>query len=254
MRAGTTIRLWRLANAVSIIGVAQFVVCCWLAMAKYPGGTLREPNAEGYAFYENFLSDLGRARAWGGEDNAASAALFNGSVQVLAVSLVPFFLLLPLHAPDRPWMMGLAATFGLLSLVALAGIGRTPYDELGSDHILALFCWIGLLFAAAVLHGAALLLSREAPSALGLVSLTLAGIVAAYLFWGLAATPFLGGATAPQSAPVKWQKSLVAACLAWYVIFSVWMLLRVRRAGAESASTTASLDEEARRFMKRLGA
>lgn len=253
MRATTTIRLWRIASAVSLLGVVQFVACCGLAMARYPGGTLIEPNAEGYKFYENFLSDLGRTRAWGGEDNAASAALFNRSVQVLAVSLVPFFLLLPLHAPDRPWIMGLAAALGLFSLLALARIGQTPYDVRGTEHIFALFCWVGLLFAAAALHSMALIFSRDAPSSLGLVSLTLAIIVAAYLFWGLAASPFLGGATAPHSAPVKWQKSLVAACLAWYLIFSLWMLFRVRRAKAESASPAATLDEDALAYMKRLG-
>lgn len=252
MNHAFAIRLWRIASAVSLLGVAQFVVCCAMAMTRYPGGTLADPHAQGYAFYENFLSDLGRTRAWGGEDNAESAALFNGSLQVLAVALVPFFLLLPMHAPDRPWLMGLAAALGLFSLAALARIGQTPYDVRGSEHIFALFCWVGLLFAAAALHGAALVFSREAPSALGLVSLTLAIIVAAYLFWGLAASPFLGGATAPQSAPVKWQKSLVAACLAWYLIFSLWMLLRVRRAKVDSASPAASLDDDALAYMKRL--
>ena len=48
--------------------VALFV----LAMLLYPGGTVRNPLTHGYAFFQNFGSDLGRTVAFNGRSNRGS--------------------------------------------------------------------------------------------------------------------------------------------------------------------------------------
>ena len=37
-----------------------FLILTGIAMLFYPGGTMTDPHVHGYAFFSNFLSDLGR--------------------------------------------------------------------------------------------------------------------------------------------------------------------------------------------------
>jgi hypothetical membrane protein len=178
MHLETGIRLWRWGNAVSCFGVVQFLCLCTLAALLYPGGTLLERSTTGYSFSENFLSDLGRTDSWSNKPNARAATLFNGAVVVLGVSIVPFFLCLPLHAPDRSHLLWVAAAFGLGSAVALVGIGLTPYDVYFGAHHTALFFWVTLLSVTVMLHFWALFTSDECSSWFALLSLALLIVIA----------------------------------------------------------------------------
>ena len=52
------------AYIVGFIGLMQYLgVTTWL-MSFYPGGNLADKSIEGYDFFRNFLSDLGRPRAF----------------------------------------------------------------------------------------------------------------------------------------------------------------------------------------------
>jgi hypothetical protein len=62
-----------------------------MAMLLYPGGTIRDPSTSGYSFFQNFLSDLGRTVAWGGQPNYRSAFLFVTSFVILALALAGSF-------------------------------------------------------------------------------------------------------------------------------------------------------------------
>jgi hypothetical membrane protein len=161
MYVETFARLWRWGNAVCFLGVLQFLVCTTLAMLNYPGGTLVDRHSVGYALFANYLSDLGRTVACSGSANGVSAALFNTSIVLLGVSTVPFFVFLPLHAPDRARLLWTAAAFGVLSAFGLIGIGLTPYDKHLAAHLEAHFWWILFFLIAVFLHFLALLQSEE---------------------------------------------------------------------------------------------
>ena len=72
------------------IGIFLFVIFNFISMIIYPGGTIIEPESKGYSFFYNFLSNLGEWKAKNGEDNTASAYLFNSSMLILTLSYFLF--------------------------------------------------------------------------------------------------------------------------------------------------------------------
>ena len=82
-------------NNISIkqgyIGILLFLILNFISMVVYPGGTIIEPDTNGYSFFYNFLSNLGEWTAKNGEDNTVSAYLFNSSMLILALSYFLFY-------------------------------------------------------------------------------------------------------------------------------------------------------------------
>ena len=123
--------------------------------------------------------------------------------------------------------MTAAAACGVVSSLALVGIGVTPYDRLFAAHHWALVIWIVSLLATTALHAWALLTSREGLGLIALASIGLAFLLVSYLTRGL---DFL--VLRARSAPVDLhpgailaQKQVVFGALAWYAAVSVRMLL-----------------------------
>lgn len=227
----TGLRLWRIGNAVSCFGVVQFVVLTGLAMHYYPND---------YSLFGDFLSDLGRTTC-SGKPNAVSAMLFNGSLALLSVSLIPFFWFLPLHAADRARLLRIVSYFGFASCAALVGIAIWPYDTHPSEHMLALFYWLMLMLAISALHCIALLSSKQAFSILGLLSLGLFLMIAAFIIRGLA----FGAAEETVVA----QKCLVGYSLAWFIVFSY---RAARSEDLELPFIDSELDEMANDYIDRV--
>jgi len=130
---------WRVNKLVLVFGllamsgIAQFVFSLALAIDQYG-------DEDGYSITENFLSDLGRTRTVDGLNNVAASAIFNRSVVILSLSLVPFFCALTTvlhkHRASVP-------SFGVVSSLGLVGIGLTPYDRYFVAHNVALGLWLG---------------------------------------------------------------------------------------------------------------
>ena len=83
--------------AIAILGIVQFFFFTSLAMTKYAGGSglgadragrIESQHSVSYDWSRNFLSDLGREKAWSGTDNSVSARYFNGAVILLGIALV----------------------------------------------------------------------------------------------------------------------------------------------------------------------
>jgi hypothetical membrane protein len=236
------LRLWRWGNAVCCLGVLQFVACVGLAMLCYPGGSVADRHSPGYAIFGNFLSDLGRETAWCGRPNGASCRLFNISIVLLGLATAPFFLFLPLHAPDRAALLGVAAALGVVSACGLIGIGLTPYDRYLEAHLRALAWWLVPFWIAVVIHSLALLLSEECHGVFPLLSMGLAVLIGVYALQGIDVGLHLvlnGQPEATLSAlttSVAGQKYVAAASIAWYAVFSARMLFRVEKQSREEFS------------------
>jgi hypothetical membrane protein len=239
MNLETGIRLWRWGNAVSCFGVVQFLCLCALAAVWYPGGTLLERDTVGYSFSENFLSDLGRTQSWSGQPNATACVLFNTAAVVLGVSIIPFFLFLPLHAPDQSRILWIAAGSGVASALALTGIGLTPYDVRFEAHHTALFFWVVFLLVTVLLHAGAFLMSEGASPLFGVLSLGLVGVIVLYLLGGIEflLSSSLGSREQAFVGFVSTQKYVMLAAVAWYLVFSVRMVCTTEFPSADRDST-----------------
>lgn len=115
-----------------------FIVLTGLAMLFYPGGKYADHNAIGYAFIENFFSDLGRFRTFSGNTKYISMILFVTAMVLLALSLIRFiFQFLKsinnnhIDKPVEKIAIISAIAYGILQI----GIAFTPYDLTLKGHM-----------------------------------------------------------------------------------------------------------------------
>ncbi len=191
-----------IVSLVAMVGVLQFLVAVGFAIAYYPGG---------YSFFGDFLSDLGGSST--GKANPGVARLFNGSIVVLGISLVPFFALVPStvdSAGRSSWVFGAG---GAVSSMGLVGIGLTPYDVYTMAHNTALAMWLGPMFVLAVLYLELALDSRNASA--GLIACT-AGLILAVVFYGLIGF---------HLGHVAMQKVTVVLSIVWFVVLAFRVML-----------------------------
>ncbi|MCB9032330.1 MAG: hypothetical protein H6553_00675 [Chitinophagales bacterium] len=118
---------------------------CWLfisltalAMLFYPGGKYANHNSVGYAFIENFFSDLGRFRTFNGGTKYISMVLFITAMVVLALSIIRFIFQFLKSIHDKK-QYKIVQTIAIISAVAYGvlqiGIALTPYDLTKSGHM-----------------------------------------------------------------------------------------------------------------------
>jgi len=75
----------QLASIVIFLGVAQFFFLTFLAAYFYPGG---------FDYLGYYFSDLGALVAKNGEPNTISSTLFSITVVTVAITLIPFWLVI----------------------------------------------------------------------------------------------------------------------------------------------------------------
>ena len=115
---------------LSITLIVLFFVATTMAMYQYPGGTILDRSSEGYQFFQNFFSDLGRRRAWNGAANTASNYLFDYGLYGAGVGLMIFFASLPFvfRQPSARGFAIVTALLGGVAALAYYGIVAYPLD------------------------------------------------------------------------------------------------------------------------------
>jgi hypothetical membrane protein len=73
------------------IVVTAFVILQALGMLVYSGGSLHNKTAVGYSFTRNFFSDLGLNRAYNGDLNFLSMALFTISLIFVGLAFMFYY-------------------------------------------------------------------------------------------------------------------------------------------------------------------
>lgn len=254
MTIETWIRIWRAGFCISVLGVFQFVVCCGLAMLAYPGGSIPDSQSPGYSIGQNYLSDLGRNRSFSGEENRTSARLFSWSMIALAVSIVPFFLFLPTHAPDRVVLLRVATVSGVVSSIALIVIASTPTDIAAVPHVYALLVWIAAILVTCSIHFLALFSSKEVNLLWSALSLAMAMLTVSYMGHGLeAAAAIWHGEQLPAGAVIM-QKVVVGSCLLWFFVFSIRTIFNRNLTNqADSILLRDVVNQQAKDYMSRIG-
>ena len=131
----------RVVNLFITLPLASIVLYIFLlaaAMVSYNGGNTIDHNGIGYSFSLNFLSDLGRASGYAGQNNTLSFYSFNLSLAIIGVAFLTYFLFLPsLHNSNpRSFLFSrIGSFFGCFSSICFAGVGMTPADSLLDMHI-----------------------------------------------------------------------------------------------------------------------
>ena len=142
------------AYKIELLGILLYVIFIALAMLTYAGGTQDNLSNPGYSFWFNTFSDTGRTVAHNGKPNITALIFFSIAISISAITLVPFFLVLPrLFNEDslENKLTRIGGYIGILSSIAMIGVMFTPADILYPFHmifaILSYFSNLGTFIA-----------------------------------------------------------------------------------------------------------
>ncbi|MBS3820281.1 MAG: hypothetical protein GVY16_07710 [Planctomycetes bacterium] len=219
-------RTVRLACALIVICVLQFILAAAASAALYPGGHPWNTDADGYSVSRNTLSDLGKDRGNNGEPATAAADVFNVSTALLTPGFAAMWLVLPRLMPTRPRTGRAVRMAGLISSTSIIAIALTPADRVPTLHTLAIGIGAvpGLLALATAC--AAMFVDPRASSRLAVA--TLAVLAVGMVHFGQYVRHFwLGGPWTPACPAV--QKLAAISALAWMLAVAALAWPRKRR-------------------------
>jgi hypothetical membrane protein len=177
--------VFRLLVAVGIF----FFLLMGIAMLLYPGGTMIDPHRHGYAFFSNFLSDLGRTSTPSGQDNLASRLLFTIALIMGALGITLFFAAFTqffLVPGTARWLSRLGAVCALVTSLCFIGIAFVPLNRNGQLHNLFLYtASLSFIIAYLLLFLAVLLtpgFPRRSVQVFTAFALLLAGSLLVFIF------------------------------------------------------------------------
>jgi len=125
---------------ITMFGIIQFIILSVLAMVVFPGGTREDALIEGYSFPFNKFSDLGMWQTYAGGSNLASFLLFNISLVICGLCLIPYVVFSAKYfiSQDFPkFLVILGAFAGIVASLGFVGVGVTPRDVLYEYHHMA---------------------------------------------------------------------------------------------------------------------
>jgi hypothetical membrane protein len=157
----------RLACLVTVFGVVQFLLLTFLAAFFYPGG---------YDYLGYYFSDLGAAIAINGVPNPISAILFSVALTIVAIALIPFWLILrSIFEESRLGgvLSTLGSILGLTSSPFIIGVALFPIDTQLDTHILATLIFFSLFVLSTIFYSIAIILNKNHSNYFGLVGIVL---------------------------------------------------------------------------------
>ncbi|MFX0048256.1 MAG: hypothetical protein ACFE8G_08800 [Candidatus Hermodarchaeota archaeon] len=178
------IKNWKLfASLLIIFGPAQYIVLTAIAMVFYAGGTMIDPLSQGYYFWGNFFSDLGRVIALSGAPNIVSFTIFTITALTLSFSFIPFVFVISSYfkSDKRQYIIArIGSLISLISSVFLVATILTPWDIFDRTHLMFanLFNITGIL--GIVFFTIAVLYNKDYPNLYGFVYIALLTVAVIY--------------------------------------------------------------------------
>jgi hypothetical protein len=146
------VKNWRRIGAIiGSIGCIEFVIFSTIAMFFYGGGTSWDKSAEGYTFWHNVLSDLGRTISYSGVPNTVSSPMFNVALSFFGICIIIIYLSMGKNFLRPYWLMLIILIGGIISGTGIVIIGFAPDDILSNYHMLGVWMWALPLFAVSLL-------------------------------------------------------------------------------------------------------
>lgn len=110
-----------------IFGLGLYFIVFTFAASLYPGGSINQPNADGYSFYHNLLCDtMDPITQSGIINNARFIAII--SHLILSFTMISFFYILPKIFPVKNRNTKLIAYFGIASMTVFIFMFTEHHD------------------------------------------------------------------------------------------------------------------------------
>ena len=111
------------------IGLPAYVVFTVWAGLKYPGGSINDPNASGFSYFNNFFCDLMVDTTENGIKNPARPIAMIGHI-FLSVSMIIFFAIVPEIFKVKNFVTRSIQVFGVISMVFFIFFYTKQHDTL----------------------------------------------------------------------------------------------------------------------------
>jgi len=160
----------RILCVIIVFGAVQFFLLTFAAAFVYPGG---------FDYFGYFFSDLGAIIAKNGELNYISSALFSIALVIVAVALIPFWLIIrsPFTKSKLEKVLSiLGSSFGLISFPFLIGVAISPIDTQLNTHVIMTLIFFSLFVLATLLYSVVIMLNQDYPRYSAIVGFVLFGI------------------------------------------------------------------------------
>ncbi|SMF74064.1 hypothetical protein [Pseudobacteriovorax antillogorgiicola] len=215
------IRALFLAKATLVL----FLLLTVVAMIAYPGGTNTNPHIEGYQFFQNFFSDLGRVTSFDGAPQYRPMLIFVSALTLAAIGQVLFYMMFPnfFRAGGRT-LAFFGSFFGVMTGLGYLGIALTPWDMFGALHLHFVHVTFLSFELSVILYTIAIFRNPEYPNRYAWAFIAFCGVLTIYLvilFFGPKADTEWG-----LTVQVTAQKILIY-CQAACVSFQVYGAIRI---------------------------
>ena len=168
----------RLSCVSAIFGILQSLILTFFAFLFYPGG---------YNFFMYFLSDLGTVRARNGDLNPVSSLLFSIAFTILALSLIPFWLIIRTLFTETTLekvLSALGSVMGLVSTPIVVGVVLYPMDTQFKVHEFLALSYSFSLALAILFYSVAIIINQDYPNYVAIVSFLLFFVIGFFVIVG----------------------------------------------------------------------
>ncbi|MDH4214710.1 MAG: hypothetical protein OEV85_12410 [Candidatus Thorarchaeota archaeon] len=204
---------------LSTIGMAQALILLPVAMMAYTGGSALDPDSPGFSLVYNFLSDLGRTVAYSGISNLKSSIIFNVSLFLAGVLLIPYFIEFPrifdgTRVSRRFAILG--SVIGIFFAMTFVGGSLTPSDRFMDIHLM----FGGLAFVSGlpivIFHTFAIISSPDYPNRYAGIYIALGAVLSIFLY-----SMYLIGDSGISVIVTFGQKFVVTSILICFLLLSL---------------------------------
>ncbi|MFX1550497.1 MAG: hypothetical protein ACFFB9_09060 [Promethearchaeota archaeon] len=172
---------------LNIFGCIQFIILSFIAMFYYKGGTYLDPSSQGYSFWYNYFSDLGRIYAHSGNLNLISFLLFAISLSILGGSQIPFYIAFQNLFSKNEVMKIIScigSVFGIFAGIFFICTALVPSDISGFWHNLFASFGFGSISISISLYTAVIFQNDEYPNSYAITCL-ITSIIWIIFYWAL---------------------------------------------------------------------
>ncbi|MFX1524934.1 MAG: hypothetical protein ACFFCC_15605 [Promethearchaeota archaeon] len=187
----TKLRLRIFLFILSIVGCLQFIILTIIAMVFYRGGTYVDPSSEGYIFWYNYFSDLGRVNAHSGQINLVSFYLFTITLSLWGITQIIFYIVFPFLFKDKSSLKKLnriSSILGIISGISYVGIALTPSDIAGRFHDFFVVIGFSFVYFSIIIYSYIIFNNDKYPNFYAII-LAISAIILSVYFLFLYFTP-----------------------------------------------------------------
>ena len=143
---------YRKSYLAALLGIIIYILFISLAIITYAGGTLNNPTAAGYNFFENTFSDTGRLVAHNGGSNILAMIFFTIAYANISILFLPLYHIFPtlFERPGKAHIFSHAGSImGSVASFAFITVLFFPADVINNIHMLiAIIAYVAIFFMA----------------------------------------------------------------------------------------------------------